>query len=321
MILYPEIRPYCTHRLIVDDIHELAIEESGSPHGVPVIILHGGPGGTCMPLHRRFFNPEKYRIILFDQRGAGKSRPHGELRNNNTQSLIDDIEKIRKHLEVEKFIIFGGSWGATLALLYAQQFPKNVLALILRGVFLGRRKDLDWLYKEGANRFFPDAWQEFLKPIPLAEQDDLIAAFYRRLTGTDELARRSAAKAWAGWEGECSTLRPSHAVVDRFIETKSALSLARIESHYFMNDCFIEENQIIDQAEALKDIPGIIVHGRYDMVCNLESAYSLRQVWPKSELHIVRDAGHASTEPGIVDALVRASDDYAKIFGDELHEV
>jgi proline iminopeptidase len=312
MILYPEIRSYNKHSLQVDDLHELAIEESGNPEGIPVIVLHGGPGGVCLPLHRRFFNPEKYRIVLFDQRGAGKSRPHGELRNNHTQALIADIEAIRLHLNINKFVLFGGSWGATLALLYAQKFPDNVQAMILRGVFLGRKKDLEWLYKEGASRLFPDAWQNFLKPVSILERDDLIAAYYRRLTGADELAKRSAAKAWSAWEGECSTLRPT--LVDQFMETSRAVSLARIESHYFMNDCFIEENQIINQVDTLKEIPTVIVHGRYDMVCTLESSFSLHQLLPKSELHVVRDAGHASTEPGIIDALVRASDDFAEQF-------
>jgi proline iminopeptidase len=314
MILYPEIRPFATHRLKVDDVHELAIEESGIAHGIPVIVLHGGPGGVCLPLHRRFFNPEKYRIILFDQRGAGKSRPHGELKNNHSQALVSDIETIRNHLGLEKVMLFGGSWGATLALLYAQAFPENVSAMILRGVFLGRRSDLDWLYKDGANRFFPDAWQNFLKPISMNERDDLIAAYYRRLTGSDELAKRSAAKHWSAWEGECSTLRPSHSLVDQFMESKRALSLARIECHYFMNDCFLEENQILNNVESIQNIPGVIVHGRYDMVCSLEASHSLNDVWQNAKLHVVRDAGHASTEPGIIDALVRASDDFASEF-------
>lgn len=314
MILYPEIRPYHKSRLQVDEIHELVIEQSGIPEGIPVLVLHGGPGGACLPLHRRFFNPEKYRIVLFDQRGAGKSRPHGELRNNHTQALIDDIEKIREHLAIDKFILFGGSWGATLALLYAQKFPQRVSAMILRGVFLGRKKDLEWLYIEGANRFFPDAWKNFLKPISVIEQKDLIAAYYRRLTGKDELAKRSSAKAWVTWEGECSTLRPSHSVIDQHMESLNALSLARIECHYFMNDCFIEENQILNQASALTDIPTVIVHGRYDMVCTLEGAYRLAEALPQAELHIVRDAGHASTEPGTIDALVRACDEFAQRF-------
>ncbi len=315
MILYPEIRPFDTHRLKVDEIHELAIEESGVPHGIPVIVLHGGPGGVCLPLHRRFFNPEKYRIILFDQRGAGRSRPHGELKNNNSQTLVADIEKIRVHLGLEKVMLFGGSWGATLALLYAQAYPDNVIAMVLRGVFLARKKDMDWLYKEGANRFFPDAWENFLKPISENERHDLIAAYYRRLTGSDDLARRAAAKSWSGWEAECSTLRPNLNLIDEFTSSRRALSLARIESHFFMNDCFIEDNQILDNMESIQHIPGVIVHGRYDMVCSLEASHSLNGAWLKSELHVVRDAGHASTEPGIVDALVRATDNFAKQFG------
>lgn len=314
MILYPEIRPYKKHRLKVDELHDLFLEESGTPEGIPVLVLHGGPGGICLPLHRRFFNPEKYRIILFDQRGSGKSKPHGELRNNHTQALVQDIEAIREFLEIDKLLLFGGSWGATLALLYAQHFPEKVLAMILRGVFLARKTDRDWLYKDGANRLFPDAWQNFLKPVSENEHGDLVAAYYRRLTGDDELARRSAAKHWSAWEGECSTLRPNHNLVDQFMEGRRALSLAKIQCHYLMNDCFLEPNQILDNMHAIKDIPSVIVHGRYDMVCTLEASYSLHKKWPGSDLQLVRDAGHASTEPGIVDALVRASDEFAKVF-------
>lgn len=314
MILYPDIRPYSKHRLSVEAPHELSIEESGNRDGIPVLVLHGGPGGACTQLHRRFFNPEKYRIILFDQRGAGKSTPHGELRSNHTSALVEDVETIRQYLSIDQMVLFGGSWGSTLALLYAQAYPDHVLAMVLRGIFLGRKQDLDWLYKNGARKFFPDGWEEFVKPISKNEQDDLIAAYYRRLTGPDDLARMSAAKAWSSWEGHCSTLRPSHTIVDQFLEPRHALSLARIESHYFMNDCFIKENQLLDNMDKVSSIPGIIVHGRYDMVCTLESAYDLHKVWPESELHMVRDAGHASSEPGIVDALVRASDEYSKRF-------
>lgn len=314
MILYPDIRPYNKHCLRCDDLHEIAIEESGNRFGIPVLVLHGGPGGACSPLHRRFFNPEKYRIILFDQRGSGKSLPYGELRANHTQALMQDIETIRKHLAIDKCVLFGGSWGATLALLYAQKYPQHVLGMILRGVFLARKQDLDWLYKEGANKFFPDAWAEFIKPISKNERDDLIAAYYRRLTGPDDLARLAAARTWAVWEAHCSTLRPSRAIIDQYLDARNAICLARIESHYFMNDCFIAENQILQNMSHLENIPGVIIHGRYDMICPLESAYSLHQHWPGSELNVIRDAGHSSTEHGIVDALVRACDDYAQRF-------
>jgi len=311
-ILYPDIKPYSEHRLEVDDLHTLYIEESGNRQGTPVLFLHGGPGGGCEPFNRRFFDPEKYRIILFDQRGAGRSTPHAELRANTTQHLIDDIEKIRTYLDIDKWMIFGGSWGATLALLYGQSHPKTVLSMILRGVFLCRQKDLQWLYQEGASRVFPDAWQEYLKPIPKAERVDIIAAFYKRLTGTDELARMAAAKAWSTWEGHCATLRPSHTVMDHMAEPHTAVSLARIESHYFINNGFIEENQILQNMHPLKDIPCIIVHGRYDMICPLDNSHTLHLAWPNSELHVVRDAGHSASEPGIVDALVRATDEMAK---------
>ena len=313
LILYPDIKPFAEHKLAVDEPHTLHIEECGNPDGTPVVFLHGGPGGGCEPFNRRFFDPEKYRVILFDQRGAGKSAPHAELRGNTTTALVDDIEKIRQHLDIEQWMVFGGSWGATLGLLYAEAYPQSVLGLIVRGVFLCRQKDLHWLYDSGASRIFPDAWEDFMKPIPVSERDDVIAAFYKRLTGTDDLARMAAAKAWSRWEGRCATLRPSHTVMDHMADPHTAISLARIECHYFFNDGFIEENQIINNIESIKDIPGIIVHGRYDMVCPLDNAHTLHKSWPSSELHIVRDAGHASSEPSIVDALVRATDEMAKL--------
>lgn len=318
LILYPDIKPYSEHRLEVDEPHTLYIEESGNRDGIPVLFLHGGPGGGCEPFFRRFFDPEKYRIILFDQRGAGRSTPHAELRGNTTQALIEDIEKIREHLEIDKMLLFGGSWGSTLALAYAEEYPDNVVGMILRGIFLCRNKDLRWLYQEGASRIFPDAWKEYLKPIPKSERDDIIAAFYKRLTGTDELARMAAAKAWSLWEGHCATLRPSHTVIDHMAEPHTAISLARIECHFFINNAFLEEDQILRRAHRISHIPGIIVHGRYDMICPLDNAFDLHSVWENSELHIVRDAGHASSEPGIVDALVRATDEMAKRLEDEL---
>ncbi len=311
-ILYPPIKPYREQRLDVEPPHTLHIEESGNRNGMPVLFLHGGPGAGCESHHRRFFDPEKYRIILFDQRGCGRSTPHASLENNHTQGLIEDIEAIRNLLEIDQWVLFGGSWGATLALLYAQQHPDKVSGMILRGVFLSRRRDIEWLYKDGVNRIFPDAWQEFLKPIPTSERDNLLKAYYEKLTGQDELARMGAAKAWAGWEGHTATLRPSLNVMDHFADPHTALSLARIEAHYFINSSFIEENQILNNMDSIKDIPGIIIHGRYDMICPLENAFELHERWPDSELFIIRDAGHASSESGIVDALVKATDEMAK---------
>jgi len=315
MILYPDIKPYREQRFDTGSHHVLHVEESGNKDGIPVLFLHGGPGSACEPFHRRFFDPDKYRIILFDQRGCGRSTPHANVESNTTQDLIDDIERIRGELEVDSLVLFGGSWGTTLGLLYAQQYPDNVSAMILRGVFLARQRDLDWIYKDGANRIFPDAWHEFTKNIAPEEQCDLLQAYKKLLSGNNELARMAAAKSWSAWEGHCATLRPNITVMDHFAEPHTALSMARMEVHYFSNKAFIEENQILDNMAGVADIPGIIVHGRYDMICPLENATSLHHQWPASELQIIRDAGHASSEAGIVDALVRATDSIAKIVG------
>lgn len=319
--LFPEIKPYQRHELAVDDIHTLYLEESGEPNGIPILFVHGGPGAGCGKYDRRFFDPQKYRIILFDQRGSGRSTPHADLRNNSTQELISDIEKIRAHLKIDKWAIFGGSWGATLGLLYAQAYPETVSGLILRGVFLCRQKDIDWLYQEGASRIFPDYWKDYLQVIPQEERDKLMNAYYRRLTGDNELAKMAAAKAWSLWEGRCATLRPHQDVIDKYSKPHLALSLARIEAHYFVNSGFISENQILDDAHKLANIPGTIVHGRYDTVCPLDNAYDLQSAWPDSELHIIRDAGHSALEPSISDALVKATNELAELLsgkGDEL---
>lgn len=314
LIHYPDIKPYKTHRLAVDDLHTLYIEECGSPDGIPAIVVHGGPGGGCSKADRCFFDPEKYRIIVFDQRGAGRSTPHAELAGNNTNHLVADLERIREALDVEQWILFGGSWGSTLALIYAQTHSENVLGLVLRGVFLCRQQDFDWLYQSGASRIFPDYWEDFLRPIPESERGNLMAAYYQRLTGSNELAKMAAAKAWSLWEGRCATLRPSAKVMESFADPHKAVSLSRIEAHYFVNGGFIEENQILLNADKLEGIPGIIVHGRYDMVCTIDNAHSLHRRWADSELHIVRDAGHSSSEPGIVDALIRATRDMSQRF-------
>ncbi len=312
--LYPEIKPYATHRLEVGDGHTLYVEESGDPEGLPVVFIHGGPGAGCDPKNRCFFDPEAYRIILFDQRGAGRSTPHAGLNENTSTALVADMEAIREHLGVDRWLLFGGSWGSTLALLYAQQHAERVIGMILRGIFLARHRDVQWLYQEGASRLFPDYWEDYLRPIPAADRDDLVSAYYQRLTGDNELARMAAAKAWSGWEAHCATLRPNLEVYEHLVDPHVALALARIEAHFFVNDCFIRENQIIEDAGLLAGIPGVIVHGRYDAVCPLDNAFALHQAWPESELHIIRDAGHVASEPGITDALVRATRRMAQRF-------
>ncbi|MEM0954195.1 MAG: prolyl aminopeptidase [Pseudomonadota bacterium] len=310
--LYPDIKPYATQMLPVDAPHEIYVEECGNPDGIPILFVHGGPGGGCEAKNRCFFDPEHYRIVLFDQRGAGRSMPHASLEDNHTQALIDDMERIRETLGIEHWCLFGGSWGSTLSLLYAQQHTERVTGLILRGIFLVRQADLDWFYQSGADRLFPDYWQEYLHPVAEARRDSMIEAYYDLLTGDNEVARMAAAKAWSGWEGQCATLRPNSSVLERFVDPHHALALARIECHYFINSCFIEENQILNNAERLADIPTIIVHGRYDAVCTLDNAYALHKALPNSELRIITEAGHAASEPGITDALVHATQQMAQ---------
>ncbi|HCG39330.1 MULTISPECIES: prolyl aminopeptidase [Stutzerimonas] len=309
--LYPEIKPYARHELAVEEPHVLYVDESGSPDGLPVLFVHGGPGGGCDALSRRFFDPTLYRIITFDQRGCGRSTPHASLENNTTAHLIADMQRIREHLGIDKWVLFGGSWGSTLSLAYAQSYPEHVHALILRGIFLCRPQDLAWFYQEGASRLFPDYWQDFLSPIPLEERDDLMQAFYRRLTGNDQIAQMHAAKAWSCWEGRTATLRPNHNVVERFADAHRALSMARIECHYFVNQAFLEPDQLLRDMPKIAHLPGIIVHGRYDAICPLDNAWALHQAWPNSELQIIRDAGHSAAELGITDALIRATGEIA----------
>ncbi len=305
-MLYPAIRPYETHRLQVDARHELYLEECGSPDGLPVLFLHGGPGAGCEEYHRQFFDPENYRIILFDQRGAGRSIPHADLTDNTTPHLIKDIERIREELRIDEWVIFGGSWGSTLALAYTQAHSDRVLALILRGIFLCRRSDLLWFYQQGANVLFPDYWDDFLEPIPEAERGDMMNAYYKRLTGNDDLVCMKAAKAWSLWEARCSNLQHDARVIESFSEPHTALSLARIECHYFVNNIFLEDNQLLRNSDRLEDIPGIIVHGRYDIVCPIEQAFALHHAWPTARLDIVAEAGHSALEGGITTALVAA---------------
>ncbi|TNF55817.1 MAG: prolyl aminopeptidase [Gammaproteobacteria bacterium] len=305
--LYPPLEPYASEWLAVDG-HEIYLEQSGHPAGIPAVFLHGGPGAGCDPIHRRFFDPARYRIILFDQRGAGRSRPHAELTHNTTWHLVADLELIRQRLGIERWLVFGGSWGSTLALAYAQTHPERVMALVLRGVFLCRPAEIAWFYQEGASWVFPDYWRDFLAPIPPEERGDLIGAYHRRLTGDNEIARLATAKAWSVWEGRTSTLLTNPAVQNHFAGAHFALALARIECHYFVNQSFLAPDQLLRDAHRLHGIPGIIVQGRYDLICPMRSAWELHQAWPDSELVVVPDAGHSAFEPGITAALVAATD-------------
>jgi len=307
--LYPLIKANRSLWLAVDSPHEIYVEESGNARGLPILFVHGGPGAGCEEKHRSYFDPNLYRIILFDQRGAGRSRPHASLERNTTMDLVADMERIRIELDIDKWVLFGGSWGSTLSLVYAETYPERVLGLILRGIFLCRPQEIHWFYQEGANRIFPDYWQDFLAPIPENERHDLLHAHHKRLTGTDELARMRSAEAWSVWEGRTATLLPKKEVVDFFSDPHVALSLARIESHYFVNNIFLKPNQILQDAFRLKNIPGVIVHGRYDIVCPIENAWELHQAWPESRLEIVPGTGHSASEAGNVNALIQATID------------
>lgn len=320
LTLYPPIKPYARHNLPVSGGHKIYVDESGNPEGIPVIFLHGGPGVACDKHSRRFFDPQMYRIIIWDQRGCGRSTPHAGLSDNTTDDLISDMETIREELKIDRWIVFGGSWGSTLGLLYAARNTDKVLGLILRGVFLGRKADTRWFFdKNGAGRIFPDYWQTFAAHFPESEHDDLLQACYKRLTGDDELARMGVAKAFCTWDAHCSTLRPSQEVLDSFTDPHKATALARICTHYLINDIFLKTDGVLPEIPAIEEIPGIIVHGRYDMICPLENALTLQAAWPNSELHIVRDAGHSAYESGIRDAMVRATDEMARRFKAEFN--
>ncbi len=296
----------------VTDEHRLWVSEFGNSNGLPVVFLHGGPGSGCENYHARFFDPKRYRIILFDQRGAGRSTPHASLQANTTQDLVADIEQLREYLQIEKWVVFGGSWGSTLALAYAQAHSQRVIGLVLRGIFLCRPRDIQWFYQQGASAIYPEFWQDYLAVIPLKERGDLVAAYYRRLTDSDKEIQLQAARAWSLWEGRTSTLLPKKMVTDHFGDDQVALSLARIECHYFMHDSFLQPDQLLTNAHLLADIPGYIVHGRYDVVCPVEQAYALHLAWPQAQLTIAPGSGHSATEPEIVDALIRATDELAK---------
>jgi proline iminopeptidase len=309
--LYPPIEPTKVQRLKVSDMHELYVEESGNPDGKPVIFLHGGPGGGTSPKHRRYFDPDIYRIILFDQRGCGQSTPYAEVRENGTWDLVADIERIREHLGIDRWMAFGGSWGATLGLAYAEKHPERVTELILRGIFLLRQREVDWLYQEGASRIFPDAWEPYRDAIPAAERGDFLQAYAKRLLSDDPAVNLPAAKAWSIWEGATSKLLPDPDFIASYGDEATTLAFARIECSYFLNKGWMDEAQLLRDAGKLKGIPGTIVQGRYDMVCPIESAWALSKAWPEADLVIVPDAGHSAYEPGISRALVAATDRFA----------
>ena len=308
-VLYPEIDPFNFGWLKTDGPHEIFFEECGNPAGAPAVVLHGGPGGAINSTMRRFFDPQKWRVALFDQRGCGKSRPNASLENNTTWSLIEDIERLRVHLGVEKWCVFGGSWGSTLALAYAMTHPERVTGLVLRGIFLVTQRELQWFYQDGAGMLFPDAFERFKAPIPEAERGDLIGAYHRRLTSDDRRVQAEAAAAWSQWEGDTISIRGPEARPPKFNESDFAVAFARIENHFFANRGFFEEDGwLLKNVERIRHIPGWIVQGRFDVVTPLETAWALHKAWPEAKFEIVWDAGHASTEPGIIDGLIRATD-------------
>ena len=308
---YPEIEPFRAGTLQVSPIHALYFEESGNPDGAPALFLHGGPGAGINPKHRRFFDPAHWRVMLFDQRGAGRSQPHAELAENTTEHLIADIERLRRMAGVDKWVVFGGSWGSTLALAYAIRHPECVAGLILRGVFLGRPREVSWLFQEGASRVFPDHWEKFVRIIPPDERADLMTAYHKRLTGEDPVDRLRAAQAWSGWEASVCKLIPDENLIRESVADQQALSLARLENHYCRNGLFLPTpNFILENVAQLSGIRCRIVQGRYDMACPPESAWDLHRALPGSEIRIVPDAGHSATEPGLVRELVRATDDF-----------
>ncbi|KTD61268.1 prolyl aminopeptidase [Legionella spiritensis] len=310
--LYPPIQPFKNHELSVGDIHTLYVEETGNPRGIPVMVLHPGPGAAGGIYLRRFFDPQVYRIVIFDQRGCGRSRPYASVENNTTGDLLDDIDTIRNHLGINRFILFGGGWGALLALLYAQLYPQQVCGLLLHRIFLGRTHDIAWFYQHGASLVYPDYWQEFISIVPDDKRDEIPRHYADCLQGGNELARMSSAKNWALWQARCSSLQPHLNVIDQYSDPHFALALATLESYYIINNYFIEENQVLKNVSKIRHIPTHLVHGRYDMVCPLASAWDLHQVMPASSLSIIRDAGHSDREPGIIDALIAATRDMSR---------
>lgn len=306
---YSPIEPYATGWLELDAIHTMYYEESGNPNGVPVVFLHGGPGAGASPNHRRFFDPESYRIIIFDQRGAGRSKPLGELRNNTTPHLIRDIEQLRRQLAIERWLVFGGSWGSTLAIAYAEAHPERCSGLILRGIFLCRRSEIQWFLYDIRN-IFPEPWRRFAEYLPPSERHDLLDAYYRRLIDPDPEVHMPAARSWSIFEGSCSTLLPSSETVDYYADDTVALGLARIEAHYFKHDIFLPLDSLLKNIKHLRSIPAVIVQGRYDAVCPIVSADDMVQAWPEADYVVIPDAGHSAFEPGIAAALIQATNDF-----------
>jgi proline iminopeptidase len=307
--LFPEVEPFASGWLPTGGLHEIYYEECGDPRGKPAVVLHGGPGGAINTTMRRFFDPTRWRVALFDQRGCGKSRPNASLQDNTTWTLVEDIERLRKKLGIQKWTVFGGSWGSTLALAYAITHPERVESLVLRGVFLLTERELKWFYQDGASMLFPDAWERFCAPIPVAERGDMITAYHKRLVHPDRRVQAEAAAAWSQWEGDTISLRGPEARPAKFNEVDFAIAFARIECHFFANRGFFDEDGwLLKNIGAIANIPGWIVQGRFDVVTPLESAWALKNAWPASRFEIIWDAGHASTEPGIIDALVRATD-------------
>ncbi|MEE4210071.1 MAG: prolyl aminopeptidase [Parvularcula sp.] len=310
---YPPIEPFHRARLRVTPLHDIYYEVSGNPDGKPVIVCHGGPGGGSSPSMRRYFDPERYKIVLFDQRGCGRSTPHAELRDNTTWDLVADMERLRQELGIDRWQVFGGSWGSTLALAYALTHKQRVTELVLRGIFTLRREELLWFYQEGANWIYPEGWEEFIAPIPADERGDFLSAYRKRLQGNDTEAQLEAAKAWSVWEGSTVSLFPSRERMESFAGDRFALAFARIENHYFCEGGFFEKDDwIISEAGRLEGVPGTIVQGRYDVVTPMKTAWELHKAWPGSQLRIIDDAGHAASEPGIVKALIAATDRYAE---------
>lgn len=310
--MYPDIEPYRTGRLAVDAPHELYFEESGNPEGKPVVFLHGGPGGGTSPKQRRFFDPRRYRIVLFDQRGCGQSTPHECLEANTTWDLVADIERLREHLGIERWQVFGGSWGSTLALAYAQAHPDRVTELVLRGIFLLREREIDWFYQQGASFLYPDAWEPYEALVPADERADMVGAYYQRLTSADAAVRLEAARRWSVWEGSTSKLHPDADIVAHMDEDAVALAMARIECHYFMHHGWLgADDRLLQEVPKIRHIPATIVQGRYDVVCPIDSAWALHRAWPEADFIVSPDSGHSAFEPGNSRALVAATDKYA----------